>query len=172
MSGSRLVSSEMKRSSVRSHCSGSTWLMPMRYPTSRATDEPAPPARRPLLQRNLGVRQPAFLHDPLRDLHDFPVQQQETRQVVQLDQPELFPQPLRHLGSDRAVTPRGRLVAELLQVAVRRVALRHVGVGQGVAQVGAQVELAHTGNPPRVGDGFGIVPEQLLHIPPGGFWYR
>ena len=42
MSGRREVSSEMNRSRVRSHLSGSTWLMPMRYPTSIATDEPRP----------------------------------------------------------------------------------------------------------------------------------
>ena len=42
MSGSVVMSSEMNRSRVRSHFRGSTWLMPMRYPTSSATDEPRP----------------------------------------------------------------------------------------------------------------------------------
>ena len=32
----------MKRSRVRFHLRGSTWLIPMRYPTSIATDEPLP----------------------------------------------------------------------------------------------------------------------------------
>ena len=42
MSGSVVMSSEMNRSRVRFHFRGSTWLMPMRYPTSRETDEPRP----------------------------------------------------------------------------------------------------------------------------------
>ncbi len=83
---------------------------------------------------------------------------------MQLYQPELLPQPLRHLPRHRAVAPGSGFVAELLQVAVRRVALRHVGVGQGVAQVGAEVELAHLRDAPGVGDSFGAVAKDLLYL--------
>ena len=95
MSGSVVMSSDMKRSRVRSHLRGSTWLIPMRYPTSSATEEPrprrgaSPPPASPACQ-------PALLHDALREKRDLPVEEQEARQVEVLDQLEL----LRKAGLD------------------------------------------------------------------------
>ena len=103
----------------------------------------APPATgQALLQRRLGSDQAALLDDPLGEAHDLAVEQEEAGQVVAADQPELlFQPPLDRLG-ERAVTPRRRLMAEPLEVALGRVALGHERVGQGVAEVGGEVEAA------------------------------
>ena len=139
--------------------------MPIRYPTSRATDEPRPLSGRPLLHRRLRADQAALLHDALREEDDLPVEQQEARQVEALDQPKLLPETLVHpLRHPAAVAPRGRLVAEPPQVALGRVALRHGWVRQGVAEVGAEIEVAPLRDAEGVGDGLRTLPEEHLHL--------
>ena len=80
-----------------------------------------------------------------------------------LDEPELLPQALFDLLRHGAVAPGGRLMAEPFQVALWRVPLGDLRLGEGVAQVRAEVELALLRGPVGVGDGLGAVPEQLRH---------
>ena len=125
----------------------------------------APPSGRPLLHRRLRADQAALLHDALREEDDLPVEQQEARQVEALDQPKLLPETLVHpLRHPAAVAPRGRLVAEPPQVALGRVALRHGWVRQGVAEVGAEIEVAPLRDAEGVGDGLRTLPEEHLHL--------
>ena len=124
----------------------------------------APTARRSLLQRRLRGRQAALLHDPLGDAHDLPVQQQETGQMMPFDEPHFLVEARFKLRGDGAVAPDGGFEAKLLQVALRGVAYGYVGLGEGVAEVGAQVEGAAFGEARGVGERLGTVAEQLGHL--------
>ena len=122
------------------------------------------PARGALLQGRLRVRHAPLLHDPLGQEDDLPIEEEEARQAVPADEPELLLQPPLDPFRHGAVAPGGRLVAEPFQVALGRVSLRDLRLGEGVAQVRAEVELALLRRPAGVGDGLGAVPEQLRHL--------
>ena len=107
--------------------------------------------------------QPPFLHDLLGQQDNLAVEQYESGQVVPFDQPEFLIQAVLDLGRHGAVAPDGGLAAQLPQVAVRGVALRYGGRGQGVTQIGAEVELAALRDAPGVGDSLGAVLEQPRH---------
>ena len=109
------------------------------------------PTRRPLLQGRLRVDQAALLHDPLRQQAYLPVEKEEARKAMALYQAELLGETRLHDGGDAAIAAHGGLPAEAFQEALRGVARWHVGLGQPVAQVRGQVELA----PPSDGDGVG-----------------
>ena len=122
------------------------------------------PARRPFLQRRLRVSQALLLHDFLGQQDDFPVEQQETGQALALNQPELLVQAVAHLSGEGAVASLGGLVAQLPQVAAGTVALGHGGVGQGVAQVVGQIEVALLCDVDGVGDGLWVLTENFFHM--------
>ena len=76
------MSSGIKRSKVRPQRRGSTWLMPIRYPTSNATEEPRP---RPggLSSRGVsGWSEALLFHDLLSQEDYLAVEEQEPGQLV------------------------------------------------------------------------------------------
>ena len=81
-----------------------------------------------------------------------------------LDEPHFFVEARFELRGDGAVASDGGFEAKLLQVALRGVAHGYVGLGEGVAEVGAQVEGAAFGDARGVGEGLGTVAEQLGHL--------
>ena len=81
-----------------------------------------PPTRRPLLQRSLRVGQALLLHDLLGEKDDLPIQEQEPRQPVPADQPELLLQPCLDFHRHGPVAAQCSLGAEAFQVAVGGVA--------------------------------------------------
>ena len=121
-------------------------------------------ARRSFLQRRFRGREAALLHHLMGDEHDLPIQQQEAGQVVPLDEAHFLFEACLQLRGDGTVAPDGGFEAKLLQVALRGVAHGHVGLGEGVAEVGAQVEGAACGDMCAVGKGLRAIAEQLGHL--------
>ena len=105
-----------------------------------------------------------LLHDLVGDEHDLPVQQQEAGQAVPFDEAHFLVEADCDLRGDEPVSPDGGFETELLQVAQGCVPGRHVGFGQGVAEVGAQVEGAAFGDTDGVSERFGAVAEQFSHL--------
>ena len=106
--------------------------------------------------------------DLVGDEHDLPVQQQEAGQAVPFDEAHFLVEAGFKLWGDGPVMADGGFAAQLPQVAQGRVPGGDVGFGQGVAEVGAQVEGTACGNAHGIGERLRAVAEQLCHLP-GGF---
>ena len=124
---------------------------------------PPAPARRPLLQGNLRVRHDPLLHDLLGEKDDLPVEEEKARQTVPAYQPELLFQAFFHRFRHGAVAPERRLDAEAFQVALGGVPLWYGRLGEVIAEVGAEVEGALLRYTEGVGNGLGIVLEDVIH---------
>ncbi len=101
------------------------------------------------------------------DLQDVAVQQEEPRQAVVADEPQLLVQAVQGLAARGVVGvaapclvrayPRQRGVGVLPGVARGE-------VGEAVAQVAGQVELGHLGQPHGAGHGLGVVAQPVGHL--------
>ena len=100
---------------------------------------PAAP-RRVELHGRLRVRQAQVHGHLLGQQHNVAVDEEETGQVVLLDEAELQVQALTHLRGDTAVPPLGRLIANAFEVGLGRVPFRRGMVRELVPQVLSQVE--------------------------------
>ena len=122
------------------------------------------PARRPLLQGNLRVRHAPLLHDLLGEKDDLLVEEEKARQTVLAYQPELLFQAFFHRFRHGAVAPERRLEAEAFQVALGGVPFWYGRLWEVIAQVGAEVEGALLRYTEGVGNGLGIVLEDVIHL--------
>ncbi len=103
------------------------------------------------------------------ELHDVPVDQEEARQPVQVDQAELGVQPLLGVplrGAPRLVQLRDPGEADLGERLQRASPLRALEVGELVAQILGQVERgAPLGDEKRVRERLGAALEAMAHLP-------
>ena len=123
-----------------------------------------PPPWRAFFQRYLGVAQAHLDHDLPGHLDDLVVDQEESRQIVFPDQPELLLQPVFDFLVYAAVAALRGLTAQVFQVALGSGALGDRVVRELVGQVLSQVEGTALGDAEGVLDGLGAPGEQGGHL--------
>ena len=95
---------------------------------------------------------------------DLPVEEEKARQTVPAYQPELLFQAFFHRFRHGAVAPERRLEAEAFQVALGGVPFGDGRLGEVIAQICAEVEGTLLRYTEGVGNGLGIVLEDVIHL--------